>query len=166
MKRLVWVIIAFLAYTYSQSISAQDTETLAKKPGELRKNSLYFEVLGNGAIYSFNYDRIFPLKKPLALVARIGGNEYHGIHATENSYNIIASIGVISGVGRHFVEPALGYTYFSGSADRLTILSIGYRYHGHRGLLLRATPMFISNREKGDTFGNSMWFGLSVGFSF
>jgi hypothetical protein len=149
------------------SVEAQSTSLSTPGLEEHRKNSLFLEILGNGAVYSFNYDRLIPIrKKPLALVLRVGGNEYHGSKTEEKSYNLLGSIGLISGISRHFFEPGLGYTYFSGSPDRLIILSVGYRFQGRKGLLVRATPMYRINSEKGDTFGNGLWFGASIGFSF
>jgi len=154
-------LLMFCAFT-----RAQDTGKSIRNKETPRKNSLYLEILGNGAVYSFNYDRLFPIKKPLALVIRVGGNEYHASDTEEKSYNFLGSVGLISGKSRHFVEGGLGYTYFSDSPDRLTIFSLGYRFQGRKGLLVRATPMYINNSEKGDTFGNGLWFGTSIGFSF
>jgi hypothetical protein len=139
--------------------------TSEKKSAGLKKNSVYLEIMGNGAVYSFNYDRIFPLKEDLALVFRIGGNEYHGVRTTEPSYNFIGTAGVLHGGPRNFLEAGLGFTWFSGYEDRLVALSTGYRFQG-RFLMFRAAPMYIYNSEKGDTFGNCLWFGLSFGFTF
>ena len=132
----------------------------------VRKNSIYFELLGNGAVYSFNYDRIVPLKQELALVVRIGGNEYHGISNNRLSWNLIGAAGILVGSRYSFFETSLGYTHFLREQDRLIILTGGYRFQGRKGLVFRATPMFIINTETGDTFGNSLWFGLSLGYSF
>jgi len=164
MKALLISLLCQLVFCVS--MEAQSTGFITPGLEELRKNSLYLEILGNGAVYSFNYDRLFPIKKTMALVLRVGGNEYHGSQTDEKSYNFLGSIGLISGKSRHFVEPGLGYTYFSGSPDRLIILSVGYRFQGRKGLLVRATPMYINNSQKGDTFGNGLWFGTSIGFSF
>lgn len=165
MKVMFIFLICHLVFCFS--IHAQGTHSFTSGMEELRKNSLYLEILGNGAVYSFNYDRLIPItKKKMALVLRVGGNEYHGSSTEEKSYNFLGSVGLISGKSRHFVEPSLGYTYFSGSPDRLTILSLGYRFQGRRGLLIKVTPMYINNSQKGDTFGNGLWFGTSIGFSF
>ena len=42
----------------------------------------------------------------------------------------------------------------------------GYHFMGRKGMVIRASPMYILNTEKGDTFGNNFWFGLSLGYSF
>jgi len=146
---------------YAQEVGSDDN-----KLKDIRKNSIYLEILGNGAVYSFNYDRIVPLKEDVALFVRLGGNEYHGIKTDQLSYNFIITSGVLHGGPKSFLEAGLGFTYFSGSSDRLVVLATGYRFQGRKGLVFRATPMYIYNSEKGDTFGNALWFGLSVGFSF
>jgi hypothetical protein len=166
MKKLICLLSLILAILLSLKTTAQNKSINSNEPDELRKNSFYLEILGNGAVYSFNFDRLFPIKKPLALVIRVGGNEYHASDTEEKSYNFLGSVGLISGKLRHFVEGGLGYTYFSDSPDRLTIFSLGYRFQGRKGLLIRATPMYINNSEKGNTFGNGLWFGASIGFSF
>lgn len=161
------LFISFLfQLAFCVSIQAQSTSLITSGTKELRKNSLYLEMLGNGAVYSFNFDRLIPIKKTFALVLRVGGNEYHGSSTEEKSYNFLGSVGLISGISKHFIEPGLGYTYFTGSPDRLIVLSFGYRFQGRKGLLIRATPMYINNSQKGDTFGNGLWFGTSIGFSF
>jgi len=148
------------------STMAQDFIQAEHGMKNVRKNSVYLEVLGNGAVYSFNYDRLIPVKDSLAMFLRVGGNEYHGMDTNELSFNFLGEAGILYGGSYHFFETGAGFTYFSGSPDRLIILTTGYRYQGKRGLLIRATPMYIFNTEKGDTFGNSLWIGLSIGYSF
>lgn len=150
----------------SISLFAQQDSLEMQEMNGIRKNSVYFELLGNGAVYSINYDRILPLKKGDAMFLRFGGNEYHGSKTSEPSYNLIFAAGIMNGGPRNFFEAGLGFTWFSNEPDRLIVLSTGYRFQGRKGLLFRATPMYIINTEKGDTFGNSLWFGLSLGYSF
>jgi len=159
-------LILFLQILIFCTLDAQEG-ILSENSNKLyRKNSIFLEILGNGAVYSFNYDRIFSLKNHKALVIRVGGNEYHGIHSEKLSYNFIGGAGIVHGGPKHFFDTGIGYTYFSGSPDRLFALMAGYRFQGKKGLLFRLTPMYINNSEKGDTFGNGLWFGLSVGYSF
>ncbi|MHC1777770.1 MAG: hypothetical protein AB9834_20390 [Lentimicrobium sp.] len=150
----------------SVSIFAQQDSLEMQEMNGMRKNSVYFELLGNGAVYSINYDRNILINKETALFLRIGGNEYHGEETSVRSYNLIFAAGLLNGGPRHFFEVESGFTWFSNEPDRLIVLSTGYRYQGRKGLLFRATPMYIINTEKGDTFGNSLWFGLSLGYSF
>ena len=124
------------------------------------------EILGNGAVYSFSYDRIFFIKDKQPIFVRAGANEYHDYDTDELSFNFLVSAGLLCCGPINFFETGLGYTYFSKDPDRLIVFSTGYRFQGKKGLLFRATPMYIINSEKGDTFGNSLWFGLSFGYSF
>lgn len=161
-------LLCFSVVFFCLSVNAtaqQDSIKIEAMKG-IRKNSVYLEIMGNGAVYSINYDRILRLKKGDVMFLRIGGNEYHGIKTIGPSYNLIVAAGIMKGGPRNFFEAELGFTWFSNEPDRLIVLSTGYRYQGRKGLLFRATPMFIVNSEKGDTFGNCPWFGLSLGYSF
>lgn len=148
------------------AIRAQDSNSEASGIESIRKNSIYMEALGNGVVYSVNYDRILPVGEKLAITLRLGANEYHGEATDTLSFNFLGAAGMLYGGTRHFFEGTIGYTYFMHDPDRLVVLTAGYRFQGPKGLVVRATPMYIFNSEKGDTFGNSLWFGLSFGYSF
>jgi hypothetical protein len=156
---LVPFFLSNMLHAQVNSISKSQTESLSK-------NSIYFEILGNAAVWSVNYDRIIPLNNETAIILRLGGNEYHGRDTTGLSFNFIGTAGIINGGPVHFFEASLGYTHFLSFPDQLVILTAGYRLQGRKGLVVRVTPMYIYNTEKGDTFGNSLWFGLSFGYSF
>jgi hypothetical protein len=164
---LMGYAIFFLCQIWFYGTLTAQENTLKESPlKNMRKNTFFFEILGNGVIYSVNYDRIVPLKDKLALFVRIGGNEYHGKDTNKLSFNIIGALGCIYGGLKNFLDTGIGYTHFSGSSDRLIILIVGYRYQGPKGLVFRASPMYVYNTEKGDTFGNIPWIGLSFGYSF
>jgi len=148
------------------SAMAQDFIQTEERIKNVRKNSVYLEVLGYGAVYSVNYERIIPVKDSLSMFLRVGGNEYHGMDTNELSFNFIGEAGILYGASYHFFEAGAGFTYFSGSPDRLIVLGAGYRFQGQKGLVFKAIPMYIYNSEKGDTFGNSLWIGFSIGYSF
>jgi len=147
-------------------LNAQDSNFKESGMKNLRKNSIYFEILGNAAVWSVNYDRIIPLKNEMALFFRVGGNQYHGKDTEKLSFNFLGTTGILYGGLIHFFETSIGFTHFLNDPDRLIILTGGYRLQGRKGLIIRATPMYIYNTEKGDTFGNSLWFGISFGYSF
>ncbi len=159
-------IILVLGFFVGGPLKSQVPDPGKAEPFNIRKNSIYLEILGNGALYSFNYDRIIPLKQNLLLVLRVGGNEYHGMNSEKLSFNFIGTGGILLGSRNHFFESSLGFTLFQREPDFLITLSSGYRYQGRKGLVIRLTPMYIINTETGDVFGNSLWFGLSVGYSF
>jgi len=148
------------------TLNAQDTDLIESGMKSIRKNSVYLEMLGNAAVWSVNYDRTLPVSKNTALFVRIGGNEYHGIDTDNLSINLLGAIGFLYGGPKRFLDAGIGYTHFSGYPDRLTIISGGYRFQGPKGLVIKAAPMYIYNKEKGDVFGNIVWFGLSFGYSF
>jgi hypothetical protein len=147
------------------TLNAQNANPEISGMKSIRKNSIYFEFGGNAAFYSVNYDRIIPLNNNRALVIRVGGNELHNDRTDTLSFNFLGTAGILCGRHVHFFETSLGYTHFSRDPDRLIVLTAGYRIQGRRGLVIRVTPMYIYNTEKGNTFGNSLWFGLSVGYS-
>jgi hypothetical protein len=103
---------------------------------------------------------------------RFGGNEYHGESTDMLSFNFIGATGLIFGGPKHFFETSLGYTHFTNELDKLIVLTGGYRFQSQKGLFIKVTPMYIYNFDKGtdqpgeDTFGNSFWGGLSIGYSF
>jgi hypothetical protein len=100
------------------------------------------------------------------MFVRVGGNQYHGKDTDKLSFNFLGTTGILYGGHIHFFETSIGYTHFTGDPDRLIVFTGGYRFQGWKGLVIRATPMYIYNTEKGDTFGNSLWFGISFGYSF
>ena len=147
-------------------VFSQDDNITETSRTNMRRNYFYIEFMGNGAVYSLNYDRIFPITGKLSLFGRVGGNEYHPIESTALSFNFILQAGALIGSNKSFFETGIGYTHFTGSPDRLGILTAGYRYQAPKGFLLRITPMYVYNTLKGDTFGNCPWFGFSVGYGF
>ena len=161
--KICFILISTFVCAY---LSAQEEKTVDPVNKNIRKNVFYFEILGNAAVWSINYERIIPVKEKIAIFIRAGGNEYHGADTNDLSINIIGATGILFGGLKHFLDTGIGYTYFTGSPDRLVVLGAGYRYQGPKGLLLRAIPMYVFNSEKGDTFGNSIWFGLSFGYAF
>lgn len=147
-------------------LNAQEAKKVDPDIKNIRKNAFYFEIMGNGVVWSINYERIIPVSKKLVVSLRIGGNEYHGADTNDLSFNFIGAAGILYGKSKHFLDTGIGYTYFTGSPDRLIVLGAGYRYQRPKGLLIKAIPMYVINSEKGDTFGNSIWFGLSFGYAF
>lgn len=164
--RVICILILCNIIVFSGSTNAQEDNLKEPSSQSIKKNSLYLEILGNGVVWSINYERIIPLKEKMSMFLRIGGNEYHGEDTNDLSFNFIGAAGILFGGPKSYFESGIGYTWFSGFPDRLIALSAGYRYQGPKGIIFRATPMYIYNSEKGDTFGNSLWAGLSIGYSF
>jgi hypothetical protein len=164
MKATLFLLLAAMFLT--NTVTAQDVIAGNPQNESLRRNSVYLEMLGNGAYYSFNYDRLFPLKKREVIYLRIGGSTASEKDSDDIHPGFIFEAGVLSGGIRHFFDVGLGYTQFAGFPDRLIALRAGYRFMGTKGFLVKAAPMYIYNTEKGDVFGNCFYFGLSLGYSF
>ena len=161
-----FIFLSLTGMLVTATVAAQDIGTTSAINNRIRRNSFYLELMGNGAYYSLNYDRLFPLKKGEVLFLRIGGTSASGKDSDVIHPGIVAEFGILSGGERHFFDAGLGYTQFLGFPDRLVILRGGYRFTGTKGFLFRAAPMYIYNSEKGDTFGYCFYFGVSFGYSF
>ncbi len=139
-------------------------------------NSLYFELGGNGDIYSFNYDRIVYQQAKLKTGLRLGiGSNLFFLPEEPSVYPIVPveAIGMLGNREKHF-ELGLGYTHrFTNDPDLTQSMyfgRIGFRYQPPRGgLLVRvgATP-FVSSEANTRTPGVAIVprFGLSIGRSF
>lgn len=131
----------------------------------IRKHSIYLEFGGNGGMISINYDRIIRIDPQVCLVPRIGFSEYSNSEEPSR-YILVTGVSMLLNGPKHFIECGVGWTfYFDSDLEQLWPVSFGYRYQGQKGFLFRFTPMYmISNTS--DSFGNSLWLGVSVGFSF
>ena len=140
-----------------------------------KPNSIYFEALGNGGLYSVNYDRMFTE----TIGGRIGFSYIPEIDFIFSSINDLMVIPVMLnyfiGSVNHKLELGAGIAYVSftsgdflgfesssGSSGVTGTATIGYRYQpANGGFLFRIgfTPMF-----------NDEWFqpfdGVSLGFGF
>lgn len=137
-------------------------------------NSIYFEALGNGGLYSVNYDRLFTDN----FGARVGFmyiSEIDFFFVSEEDLLLIpATINYLLG-NKHKFELGVGlvlasvsstgvFGFESGesSSNVVGTATIGYRYQKPKGgFLFRAgfTPLFNSN-------GFQPYAGVSIGVSF
>ena len=135
-------------------------------------NSVYFELLGNGLMYSLNYDRMFS--------ESFGGRAGIGYFSPENEAVITFPImlNYLYGSGNSKLELGGGITVISqsenisfqfkssnkefGGSGVLATITIGYRYQKpEKGIVFRAgfTPFF-------GKIGFGLSFGASVGYGF
>ena len=153
MKKL-FVILIICLLTYSSY--CQDT----------RKNSIYVEALGNGILYSINYERLFPLGEYVGLITRIG---------FAYDFEFFSSITIpleISGIlgKKHCFELGAGYTFILNDIDGYLIRA-GYRYRAKNGFLIRVAPMILIPSSEYECSGFFCpeafpWIGISIGYSF
>lgn len=92
-----------------------------------RKNSIYAELLGNGGVYSINYDRIFQLSKQVKIVPRVGFSTLDEVLIFPLEANLLLSK---SNTSKNFFETGIGLTIlkplngFQDSCLRLTDMII------------------------------------------
>jgi hypothetical protein len=142
-------------------------ETTAASP---RAQSVYLEFLGNGLVFSGNYDFRFQ-KSQKGLGMRVGLGFFGG--SGGGIITLPIGLNYLTGKGPNYFEAGLGYTYasFTDSEDFLEgsgsilVPSIGYRYQpvqkGFIGRIYIGPLIGISGGGGWIFYG-----GLSGGFKF
>ena len=98
-KQFIILILASLLLslaTFAQQVS-------------IKKNSIYAELLGNGGIYSINYDRVFQLNRCIKFTPRIGFATIKDVVVIPLEANILLSRSYTS---KNFFEAGVGLTIF------------------------------------------------------
>jgi len=122
---------------------AASTVMPAMLSSDIAKNTVFVELLGNGGLYSLNYERLFPLRKNgLGLSARIGYAYWNSIQTSFKNFSyqtIPVELSALYG-HTHKAELGLGYTPLimrNGSllydTRHVLGLRIGYRYQKPEG---------------------------------
>jgi len=147
---------------FSTAVSTQQTK---------RAQNVYVEILGQGLLFSANYDTRFSNKRN-GLGGRIG---FGGIGGSGDSFiSIPVSLNYLLGNGKNFFEIGLGATYASlstnddfffgdGGSNVIGTMAFMYRLQPEKtGFSFRGgiTPIFSS-----DGFV-PYYFGLSLGYTF
>lgn len=178
MKKIVFILILFLPV---YCIHAQRK----KDPRLFRKNTMFIEILGNGATFTLNYDRLLIQAKGFKIAGRIGYSIPPKIHHI-TSIPLEISL-LISDHGSHHFEIGTGLSYIRGLEKKDIIYDfvgarkfvseslyapfrIGYRYQRQRGrLFLKAgvIPMFSIHEFENEFDRDSyVWLGGAIGYSF
>lgn len=122
-----------------------------------RLNAIYFEFGGVGVFWTlFSYDRIIPITEGIAFVPRIGLSYY-------DEFYLVYEINFVAG-GPHYFEVGFGQNGLLGLQDYL--IHAGYRYHGKKGFLFKASPQLFHEYSEGHDKQNSFWLGVSLGYCF
>ena len=125
---------------------------------DIRKNSVYYEFLGNGLFFgSVNYDRLIPITKKIAIGLRGGLGIYEKVF-------FVGEFNVLTGTSNHFFECGVGTPFTD--IFFTPMIRVGYRYQGPKGLLVRAAPLYFRPVNDDEETFNIFWFGLSIGYSF
>jgi hypothetical protein len=101
----------------------------------VKKNTFFFESLGNGFLYSFNYDRIYSVNEKYRMAARIG------IAVTPWWYSIPSEVSWLRGRENNYLEVGMGFTpintIYKGTNKKeftfITAVRVGYRHQKHDG---------------------------------
>ena len=172
MKRVLFIFFAIVLGSHCSD--AQNNTTLANVNVDKKiKNTVYFELFGNGGIYSVNYDR----RLSNQIWGRIGASYF------PVAYEGLATfpVGVSYLFGKHskFFELGLGTTLFSAGSDDLLFdldenggkqfsagisATVGYRFQPPQEDLFFKAALIPAYIPVSSTFGVSA--GLSVGYSF
>jgi hypothetical protein len=166
MKRhlILSITLMFISFfTFNQNLIAQT------KP-----NSIYFEALGNGGLYSVNYDRLFTdnfgIRAGIMYLSKVdiifaAAEDLLIFPATLNFF-VGEKHKLELGAGLVFASvsntSSFGFKSDSGGSNIVGTATIGYRYQKpDGGFLFRIgfTPLFGSG-------GFEPWGGISLGFSF
>lgn len=143
----------------------------------LSKNSIFFEILGNGGLYSINYERSLNAN----LYGRIGFSTFLSVDFVGGKTGgrittIPVLITYFSGKKKSHFELGGGILFGKDNADQVsgTIIDltsfIGYRYQApEKGILFRVglTP-FLSLNNKTNYPDNGLFLsgGISLGYHF
>ena len=164
----------FLVITVCLLISMSDSNSQDIKPS---KNSLYFELLGNGGLYSINYERQVSSK----LYGRIGFSTFNitdvlgdGSASRITAFPLLMTY--LSGKGKSHLEIAGGMligleTEPDASYKIIDVTAfIGYRYQPPgRGFIFRVgfTPFFsLDNEADYPDQGFAPSAGIGLGYHF
>ncbi len=130
-------------------------------------NSFQFEGLGNGILYSFNYEHVHPLKTN-AISFRLGAG-YTPFDGS-NFITIPGSLNYIIGRGPHKLELGVGGVYYDG---KLYIIG-DYEYHSSFGAFTNVYYRYDHPDKRmifriglnplvSDELTAALWFGVGFG---
>ncbi|MBT3385671.1 MAG: hypothetical protein HN778_01075 [Prolixibacteraceae bacterium] len=143
-------IIFLCLFTFLCTILTAQNESVSEQ-SNIKRNAVYYELFGNGLFAgSVNYDRLIPFNEKSGLILRGGLSWYEKIFP-------LGEINYLTGKQKHHFETGLGYTAFD--EGHVVFIRAGYRFHGDKGLVIRAAPLYCVNES-------FLWFGISVGYQF
>lgn len=107
MKKLLFIstLVAFVTFVNPGNLKAQST------------NTVFVELLGNGLIFSANYDMRFNKDEGNGLGARLGVGYIGGGDAGGTVITVPAMVNYLLGKDGKYLEIGGGVTYVAGSAD-------------------------------------------------
>jgi hypothetical protein len=151
-----------------------------KDSTSISKNTVYLELLGNGGIYSFNYDRIILTKKLFKISGSIGISYIPPSVRYNHTFTYPAEINFLYGK-RNYLELGIGYTLvFNLYKEDIfkiydiysyPVLRISYRLQKPNGGFFFTTGLlfyFAKNEfitDYSNYSNNKTWIGLGFGYT-
>jgi hypothetical protein len=181
MKRrfiLIIILLALVTTSFAQTI---------------KNNSVYVELLGNGIVYSVNYDRIIQISNHFKLAPRVGITYWPQSESSRYSSFIIPfevnALWAKRAESKNFAEGGLGlnliglkdyYGYDPAKGNlwknkfaRVTTVRLGYRHQKptggfmyRAGLLVPIAQDQFSMDRVGDDIFLRIYAGFSLGYTF
>lgn len=172
MKKFLLAVLA-LASTITLQASAQQKTSVSDSVSLKRAQNVYFELLGNGGAYSFNYDSRFGRRQD-GLGGRIGLSYFAG--GGDNFFSAPLVLNYLAGKKGRYFETGAGITVYSANIspifedtdeDTTTnifgTLTFGYRSQPlDGGFMFRAGVSPIITRDAFVPY----WPYVSFGYSF
>ncbi len=170
-----YIFFRFFVILFYANLSFGQGDSSIKKSA-IAKNTIFVEGLGNGGLYSLNFDRIVLIKNSMKLSGRIGLSYYIKL---KNLFTYPLEVNLMYGKKGH-IEVGIAYTpvFTLYKKDLLKLydvyafsgIRIGYRYQVlDGGLFFRLGfipyihfPKFMNSRKEYPI----VWMGLSVGYTF
>ena len=143
-------IILLVCFLFCGSLTAHEFNSEDSLKYQIKKNSVYFELFGNGTFGSVNYDRIIPLNKTFGIVLRGGISLFYTV-------SFLGEVNLLAGGSSHFFEGGIDVRGFT--SGHVHVFRAGYRFQGKKGLLIRVAPLFVPHHKQAH-------FGISLGYSF
>jgi len=122
-------LIIILLLRVSTSLFGQSSDSL-----HINRNSIQFELLGNGILYSINYERIFIAKPTHQFCYRAGISVIPNTLKLNTNWQLglINELDLLIGQKKRFIEIGSGFTYWNNSyynrTDGFYIPRLGFRY--------------------------------------
>ncbi|TXK48608.1 hypothetical protein FVR03_07880 [Pontibacter qinzhouensis] len=181
MKTILTSIVLLTLLVAPSAVKAQEADS------NIKRNTVYVELLGNGGFYSLNFDRILVNRENWKIAGRVGVTYFnHFDNYSSQVAGVPLELSYLRGKGNHYFEAGLGlnpvyrsrYNFNKelGKQHELNIWAnarLGYRYQKREGGVfyrIAYTPIlsktiFSKNEShpSSTSWAMPVWFGLSIG---
>lgn len=188
---LIFVFLVTGSVISAQNLTRNEKDSIDINNHNAKRNTVYFEILGNSVFGSLNYDYLFKSSNQKGAKVSMGCGiaiaPLGGIFG--NWFTIAPNLNLIFG-NKNAFETGIGYTYMQGTGGGLSNttmtndwysipIHIGFRHQDDKGLFYKF-GFFLHCGGNGSWFWDhgfnflniqtgtsvSPWLGLSIGYSF